>query len=380
MRSFLIYMALLKCILHKRPIKFCFITAGRNSSLKQLSVIVGLCLQRGLKVAKNHSNYVNRFYSRNDFYVIESNKDILDFMFENNFRYGRKSISTFDFSTLFTSIPHHQLKDNLTKFVNRIFEIKDKKYIVCNEYLKNAFFSDSTKLSKSYIKFTKEEFLSCIYFLIDNSYVNFDGHVYKQVVGIPMGTSAAPHLANIYLHVYEYDYFIKLYEEGSKDKLAKMEHIFRYQDDLLSLNDDGLLESVLSEIFPEEMIINKTNISRCKCNFLDLTISIFRGKYYVKLYDKRNDYDFDVINYPYLDGNIPKNQSYGIFISQLVRFARVNSSYNGFVMNCKDLVNKLVNQYFDPAALRKRFEVFVEKYFDIWGKFGTYLFTDVVFS
>ena len=51
-----------------------------------------------------------------------------------------------------------------------------------------------------------------------------------------------------------------------------MEHIiFRYQDDLLSLNDDGLLESVLSEIFPGEMIINKTNISRCKCNFLDLT-------------------------------------------------------------------------------------------------------------
>ena len=49
-------------------------------------------------------------------------------------------------------------------------------------------------------------------------------------------------------------------------------------------------------------------------------------------------------------------------------------------MAAKDLLNKLVNQHFDPAALRKRFEVFVEKYFDIWGNFGTYLFTDEVYS
>jgi hypothetical protein len=59
--------------MHKNPVKFRFITAGRNSSLKQLSVAVGLCLQGCLKVAKNHSNHVNRFYSRNDFYVLDSN-------------------------------------------------------------------------------------------------------------------------------------------------------------------------------------------------------------------------------------------------------------------------------------------------------------------
>ena len=120
--------------MHKDPIKFRFITAGSNSSLKQLSVLVGYCLQKCLKVAKNHSDYVNRFYSRNDFYVIDSNKDPLEFMFKNNLSYCRKSISTFDFSTLFTSIPHDQLKDNLTKFVNRIFEIKGKTYIVCNDF------------------------------------------------------------------------------------------------------------------------------------------------------------------------------------------------------------------------------------------------------
>ena len=60
------------------------------------------------------------------------------------------------------------------------------------------------------------------------------------------------------------------------------------------------------------MVVSKTNISARKTNFLDLTISIYRGKFYVMLYDKRNDYSFEVINYPFLDGNIPKNQSYGV--------------------------------------------------------------------
>ena len=94
------------------------------------------------------------------------------------------------------------------------------------------------------------------------------------------------------------------------------------------------------------MVINKTNISARKTNFLDLTISIYRGKFLVKLYDKRNDYNFDVINYPFLDGNIPKGQSYGIFISQLVRLARINSSFNSFIVDCKNLVRKLEGQSF----------------------------------
>ena len=46
------------------------------------------------------------------------------------------------------------------------------------------------------------------------------------------------------------------------------------------------------------MIVNKTNVSVQKTNFLDMTNRIFRGKFYIKLYDKRNDYDFDVISLP----------------------------------------------------------------------------------
>ena len=75
------------------------------------------------------------------------------------------------------------------------------------------------------------------------------------------------------------------------------------------------------------MVVSKTNISVRKTNFLDLTISIHREKFCVILLDKKDDYSFEVINYPFLNGNISKNQSYSVFISQLVRFARINSRF-----------------------------------------------------
>ena len=98
--------------MHKDPIKFRYITSGAQSSLKQLSVTVGLILQRCLKIAKNHSAYQNRYYPRNDYYVINSNSDVLQFMFNSNLYSGYKSLTTFDFSTLYTFIPYLQLKDN----------------------------------------------------------------------------------------------------------------------------------------------------------------------------------------------------------------------------------------------------------------------------
>ena len=226
------------------------------------------------------------------------------------------------------------------------------------------------------LKFTKEELIECVKFLIDNSFIISNGNIYKQVIGIPMGSNAGPHIANIYLHQYEHKYFTYLYENNSLLELKRMQHIFRYQDDLLSLNDLGYLEEVISRIYSPEMIVSKTNISIAKTTFLDLSISIYRGKFLIKLYDKRRDYNFEVISFPFLDGNKPKGPSYGIFISQLVRYAHINNTYRGFIANAKDLVCKLSHQHFDVAALSNKFRVFV----DIWGKYGKNIDEDLIFS
>jgi hypothetical protein len=89
-----------------------------------------------------------------------------------------------------------------------------------------------------------------------------------------MGTNAAPQIANVYLHVYEYEYIKSLIDKRDEKSLKRLKDIFRYQDDLIVFNDYGLLNNVLSDIYPNEMIVNNTNISARKSCYLDLSISI----------------------------------------------------------------------------------------------------------
>ena len=176
-------------------------------------------------MSKNYSAYHNRYYPSNDYYVLDSNSDVLQFMFNSNLYSGYKSLTTFDFSTLYNSIPHAQLKDNLNNCLSRLFGIKSKRFVVCNFFSKCAYFSDSNSISKSCIKFTLESLLECLNYLI---YIIFDGNVYRQAIGIPMGTNAGPHVANIYLHQYENDYFNYLYINNMKGELSKLQHVFRF--------------------------------------------------------------------------------------------------------------------------------------------------------
>ena len=66
-------------------------------------------------------------------------------------------------------------------------------------------------------------------------------------------------------------------------------------------------------------------MSDTEASFLNLHLSISDGFIKTKIYDKRDDFDFDIVNFPFLDGDVPRLPSYGIYISQLNRFARVYS-------------------------------------------------------
>ena len=146
---------------------------------------------------KNKSAYDNYYVDANDFFIIDNSKTVIDSLYSNNFDNSRKTVSTYDFQTLYTHIPHNQLKNNLKKFVERVFTIKNKKYILCVTK-KAAFFSD--KQQNKISCFTKEEFITSLDFLIENSYVTFNGSLFRQVIGIPMGTnSALTWLTSIYL-------------------------------------------------------------------------------------------------------------------------------------------------------------------------------------
>ena len=117
----------------------------------------------------------------------------------------------------------------------------------------------------------------------------------------------------------------------------------RYLDDQLNI-DNGFCDSMVNSIYPSELQLNKANVSDTEASFLNLHLYISDSFVQTKIYDKRDNFDFDIVNFPFLDGDVPRSTCYGVYISQLIRFARVSSQVDDFNTRNKVLTAKLLRQ------------------------------------
>ena len=91
--------------------------------------------------------------------------------------------------------------------------------------------------------------------------------------------------------------------------------------------------------------------------------------------NKRNDFDFDIVNFPFLDGDVPRSTAYDVYISQLIRFARVSTHVDDFNTRNKVLTAKLLRQGYRYHKIRKAFSQFYRRHFDILSKYNVGLKT-----
>ena len=106
-----------------------------------------------------------------------------------------------------------------------------------------------------------------------------------------------------------------------------------YLEHILNINND-YFDNMVSQIYPSELQLNKANTSDTEAAFLDLHLSISNDTVSTKIYDKRDVFDFEIVNFPSSD--VPRSTSYGVYISQLIRFARAFSNITDFTLaiNC----------------------------------------------
>ena len=140
-----------------------------------------------------------------------------------------------------------------------------------------------------------------------------------------MGTYFSPLVADLFLFCYE----CFLCDDNQADIIKAFNSNPRYLDDLLNI-DNPYFEEMVNQIYPPDLQLNKANTSDTEAPFLDLHLSISNGFVSSKIYDKRDDFDFDIVNFPFLDVDVPHCTSYGVYISQLIRFARVCSCVEDF--------------------------------------------------
>ena len=131
----------------------------------------------------------------------------------------------------------------------------------------------------------------------------------------------------------------------SDDKQADIIDAFnttsRYLDDILNINND-YFDTMVSQIYTLELQLNKANTSDTEVTFLDLHLSISNDIVTTKIYDIRDDFDFEIVNFQFLDGDVPRSTSYGVYISQLIRFAMASSHVADFNTRNKLLTQKLL--------------------------------------
>jgi hypothetical protein len=357
--------------MHKIPYKQRYIAGSSNCTTKTLSVI----LTKILSTIKKHlQQYCETMYSTsgiNQMWILKNSKDLLHNL--DNISTKFTNIKSYDFTSLYTTIPHPQLKERLKKIITECFFYKNGnrryKYLVFNR--SNIYFVKNH--TKSNDKYTEDDIIQLLDFLIDNIFVEFGGHVFQQTIGIPMGTNCAPLLADLFLYTYETDFIQDLLRKGKKDLASKFNLTFRYIDDVLSINNNTI-SNYLDIIYPSELEINETSESFSSTSYLDLFLEFdSQGNLTTKIYDKRDDFNFPIVNFPYLSSNIPTSPAYGVFVSQLIRYARACSRYTDFLNRSMLLANKLLTQGYLLPKLISTLKKFYGRHHDLINKYDVHV-------
>ena len=103
---------------------------------------------------------------------------------------------------------------------------------------------------------------------------------------------------------------------------------YRYIDDVLSINNSRFAE-FLPLIYPQDLEVKETTDAASSASFLDVYLEFDEsGQLSTKIYDKRDDFNFKIINFPNMCSNIPDSPAYGVYILQLIRYAWASSNYS----------------------------------------------------
>ena len=182
-----------------------------------------------------------------------------------------------------------------------IFKGGNKKYISINKH-RTARWTTSSKNAKA--NYDLDKTLKALKFVLDNCHFKFGNKMFRQIVGIPMGSDPAPYFANLFLYCYESRWLNRMKKENNV-LARKFGKIFRYIDDLLAMNDGNEFEKHFMEIYPRELELKKENVANTETSFLELDISISENLFHAKLYDKRDSFGFQISRLPFKSSNIP---------------------------------------------------------------------------
>ena len=131
-------------------------------------------------------------------------------------------LSTYDFSTLYTTLPHNLIKEKLTELIEQTFT--GRAHFIWLVMMKMPFFT--SEQPKIYKLWSCQIMCDALHFLLDN--IRFGSKFYRQIVGIPMGTNCVPFIADLFLFCYEREFMLSLSDKNQTDNIEAFNSTSRY--------------------------------------------------------------------------------------------------------------------------------------------------------
>ena len=180
-----------------------------------------------------------------------------------------------------------------------------------------------------------------------------------------MGTNCAHLLADLFLYSYESEFLQNLVKDKKIHEARAFNFTYRYNDDVLSINN-SIFAEFLSLIYPPELEVKETIDTASSASFVDLYLEIDdSGQLSTKIYDKRDDFNFKIMHFPNMCSNLPASPAYGVYISQLICYARTSSNYYDFLKRHLHLRNRLLDQGNTKIRLIQSLKKFIFRYQDL---------------
>ena len=257
-------------------------------------------------------------------------------------------------------------KDGLTSIIRNafIFKIGNNRYKYLVLGHEETYFVKEHSNSKN--KYSEDDIIKMLEFLVDNIFVVFCRKSLPADSRLSNGYELCPS-SRRHLSVFIRSGFHSVFALNVKKHLASRFNLtYRFiDDDVLSINNPEF-ENYLGQMYPAELEIKYTTESTTSASLLDLLLSIGRdGQLHTSIYDKRDDFNFHITNFPFLSSNIQSLSAYCVFISQLIRYARACSSYECFILRVRRFSSKLLKHGYLVERLKSSFRKFYGRYGDL---------------
>jgi len=293
------------------------------------------------------------------------------------------TMETYDVKTLYTNIPHDDLILKLELLFKEIeinsnteigFRMKGK---TCTLVEGNII---ETGKQKGDAIYNMKDLLNMIRFLVNNTHITIADKIFRQCIGIPMGTNAGVNIVDFYLVKYELDFMKQLVDKEKWELITKFEHTMRYLDDILSVDNEFFENYLYNDvtldgihgIYPSNAVKLQKVEKGSRINYMDVTIVRFEGKHkvfanklYTQCYDKRRHGKLAALNlikYPSASSLLSQAVGHNIIITQCHRYAILDMYITDFIKDTVQVLGDLVRKGYSKTKLLEKIKHFLLSY------------------